>query len=319
MMGKSENNRILLLPADERLLAIRKDWLDYLAGVRRLSPLSVDAYERDSRQFLRFLSDHLGKPVSIEALADLELSDLRSFLARRRREGASSKSLNRSLAGLRCFFSYLGRNKIVDIPVAKLVRGPRLAKSLPKPLSIDAARQLIDRDLQDNKEDWIEARNVAVLTLLYGCGLRISEALTLKAGQLASGQEASLTITGKGDKMRLVPIIAAVHQAVQAYRAVCPWPLEPQSLLFRGQRGGKLHAAIIQRCVQNLRATLDVPSMATPHALRHSFATHLLARGGDLRSIQELLGHASLSTTQIYTQIDQHQLLKIYDKAHQRA
>jgi len=313
-----QNNQPSLLPADTALLAVRKNWLDYLSHVRRLSPLSVEAYERDSRQFLIFLSAHLGQQVDITALARLEISDLRSFLSYRHRNGVNAKSLGRCLAGIRSFFSYLSRNKIADIPVAKLVRGPKTAKSLPKALSIETAKQLIDIELQTHDESWIGLRNVAVLTLLYGCGLRISEALSLKAGQL-SGQESSLTITGKGGKMRLVPLIPAVTQAISAYAQACPYPLEPNSLLFRGQRGGKLHAAIVQRCVQHLRAALNVPSTATPHALRHSFATHLLSRGGDLRAIQELLGHASLSTTQIYTQIDQTQLLDIYDKAHPRA
>jgi len=317
-LPEQENNQMLQL-ADHALLAIRKDWLDYLAGIRRLSRLTVEAYERDSRQFLMFLNTHLGGQIDVAALARLEVSDLRGFLAHRRREGANARSLSRSLAGIRSFFSYLGRNKIADIPVAKLVRGPRILPSLPKALSIEVAKQLLDSHLQTHEESWIGARNVAVLTLLYGCGLRISEALTLKAGQLMSGQEKSLTITGKGGKMRLVPLIPTVHQAIYAYRAACPYALEPSSLLFRGQRGGRLHAAIIQRCVQDLRAALDVSSTATPHSLRHSFATHLLARGGDLRAIQELLGHASLSTTQVYTQIDQQRLLEVYDKAHPRA
>jgi len=315
-VGETKNTSFILA-MEPALVQVRLAWLEHLASIRRLSGLSVEAYERDSRQFLEFLSHHLGRKVSIEALAQLEVSDLRSFLAYRRGRGISAKSLSRTLAALRSFFSYLSRNKIADIPVAKLVRGPRIPKSLPRPLSIEAARQLVDVTTQTSLESWIAARNAAVLTLLYGCGLRISEALALKSGQL-TGQEKSLTIVGKGGKMRLVPLIAVVHQAVEAYRTSCPYHLEPQSLLFRGQRGGKLHAAIIQRCVQDLRSALNAPVTATPHALRHSFATHLLSRGGDLRAIQELLGHASLSTTQIYTQIDEQRLLEIYDKSHPR-
>jgi len=314
-----EEKTHFVLPAAADVLTARSAWLDHLGAVRRLSKLTVEAYERDSRQFLIFLSGHAGSQVTMERLVQLEVSDMRSYLAHRRREGVGGRSLSRALAGIRSFFSYLARNKIADIPVAKLVRGPRIPRSLPKPLSIEAACQLVDIKIQESDESWIAARNAAVLTLLYGCGLRISEALQLKAGQLASGQETSLRILGKGEKMRLVPLIPVVHQAVAAYRAACPYPLEPPSLLFRGQRGGRLHAAIIQRSVQNLRAALNVPSSATPHALRHSFATHLLSRGGDLRAIQELLGHASLSTTQIYTQIDQERLLEVYDKAHPRA
>jgi len=321
---REEKNRLLIVPAEPALLQARTHWLDHLASIRRLSPLTVEAYERDSRQFLTFLAAHLGAQVTMVALAQLEISDLRSFLSHRRRTASGKKgainarSLSRTLAGIRSFFSYLARNKIADIPVAKLVRGPRVAKSLPKPLSVAVARQLVDLKTQTSEEGWIAARNAAVLTLLYGCGLRISEALALKAGQLTGG-EVSLSITGKGNKMRLVPLIPVVHQAIEAYRASCPYYLEAGSLLFRGQRGGRLHAAIIQRSVQNLRAALNIPQTATPHALRHSFATHLLTRGGDLRAIQELLGHASLSTTQIYTQIDQERLLEIYDRAHPRA
>jgi len=318
-MWKQEKTQSFFLPANADVLAARSSWLEHLSHVRRLSDLTVESYERDSRQFLIFLSTHMGSQISMDRLVRLEVSDLRSFLAYRRREGVGARSLSRSLAGIRSFFSYLARNKIADIPVAKLIRGPRIAKSLPKPLSMEGARQLVDITIQDHDDAWIAARNTAVLTLLYGCGLRISEALQLKVGQLASGQESSLTIMGKGGKMRLVPLIPIVHQAVAAYRAACPYPLEPSSLLFRGSRGGRLHAAIIQRSVQALRAALNLPSTATPHALRHSFATHLLSRGGDLRAIQELLGHASLSTTQSYTHLDTQKLLEIYDSAHPRA
>jgi len=312
-MDEEKPSKNIMIPAAADVLQARLAWLEHLASIRRLSPLTVEAYERDSRQFLSFLAEHVGFNVTISALKRLELADLRSFLSHRRRgnkhnEGVSSRSLGRTLAGIRSFFSYLARNNIADIPVAKLVRPPKIAKSLPKPLSVSAARQLVDVTTQTNEEGWIAARNAAVLTLLYGCGLRISEALSLKAGQL-TGQETSL----------IVPLIPVVHQAVAAYRAACPYPLEAGALLFRGQRGGKLHAAIIQRSVQELRAALNIPQAATPHALRHSFATHLLSRGGDLRAIQELLGHASLSTTQIYTQIDQDRLLEIYDSAHPRA
>jgi len=315
---KQEENVKFLVPAAEDVLTARARWLEHLTSVRRLSNLTVEAYERDSRQFLFFLNAHFGRQTTMDNLMHLEISDLRSFLAARRRAGVGAKSINRALAAIRSFFSYLARNKIADIAVAKLVRGPKAPKSLPKPLSIDAACQLVDITTQSDDESWIAARNAAVLTLLYGCGLRISEALQLKAGQLASGEEKSLSVMGKGGKMRIVPLIKVVHQAVAAYRASCPHLLTPQSLLFRGKRGGRLHAAIIQRSVQDLRTALQVPSRATPHALRHSFATHLLSRGGDLRAIQELLGHASLSTTQIYTKIDQAQLLEVYDRAHPR-
>ncbi|XMD06263.1 tyrosine recombinase XerC [Brucella melitensis] len=202
---------------------------------------------------------------------------------------------------------------------ASAMRAPRQPKSLPKPLTADDARRVVSADGQMAEEPWIAARNAAVLTLLYGCGLRISEALGLSGDALSDPSARSMTITGKGSKTRLVPLLPAVHKAVAQYRALCPFDLSAGQLLFRGAKGGPLHAAIIQREMQKLRAGLGLPDSATPHALRHSFATHLLGRGGDLRTIQELLGHASLSTTQVYTGVDTQRLLEVYDKTHPRA
>jgi len=308
-----------LLAAVPALAQARQNWLDELGSLRRLSALTVEAYERDSRQFLIFLAHHHGVQVSMATLAQCQLSDLRAFLAKRRSDGMSGRSLARGLAGIRSFLSYLARQGLVDVPAVKVIRAPKQPKSLPKPLGVDQALQLVDIKSQTIGEGWIEARNSAILTLLYGCGLRISEALNLTAGDLTDARQMRLYVTGKGGKTRLVPVIAAVHQALQIYRARCPYILTPDKPLFRGVRGGQLQAAIVQRMVRDLRRQLNLPETATPHALRHSFATHLLSRGGDLRAIQELLGHASLSSTQIYTHLDTQRILEIYQNTHPRA
>lgn len=315
----TEHNTHLLIPAQPDLIAARQDWLQSLAGVRRLSSLTIAAYERDTRQFLHFLTQHLGKPPCLADLGALRVADLRSFLAARRRGGAGARSLGRGLAGLRSFFRYLTRLGLVDIAAAHVIRAPRQPQLLPKALAAADAGKLVAPQSQPEEEPWIAARNTAVLTLLYGCGLRISEALALKGKDLANPQQASLYVVGKGGRMRLVPLIKIAGETVSLYRSRCPYPLTAEGPLFRGARGGALQAAIIQRAVQKLRARLGLPDTATPHALRHSFATHLLARGGDLRAIQELLGHASLSTTQIYTSVDTERLFDIYDRAHPRS
>lgn len=319
-MTKTVNEeKELLLPAAPALVAARRDWLQTLSATRRLSALTIDAYERDTRQFLVFLAQYYGKAITFEDLQALKVIDFRSFLAARRRDDIGARSLGRGLAGIRSFLNHLARQGLAHVPAARVVRSPRQPKSLPKPLAANEAKKLVDIKTQGDEEPWIAARNAAVLTLLYGCGLRISEALGLKGKDLDSDNITSFYVTGKGGKTRLIPLIPAVLQAVQAYRDSCPYILPPEGALFRGARGGPLQAAIIQRAVQNLRSALGLPDTATPHALRHSFATHLLARGGDLRSIQELLGHASLSTTQVYTRVDTEKLLEIYENAHPRA
>lgn len=313
----------LLVHADQTLLKLKGNWLRSLSSERRLSELSVQAYERDVRQFLFFMTDYLGAPTKLSDLKNLKPNDLRGFLAQRRRDGAGARTLGRSLAGVRSFLRYLEKQGLVNASSAQSVRTPKQPKSLPKPLTAQDALRVTNQDLQMVDKPWIAARNAAVLILLYGCGLRISEALNLNASTIAPrtnrAQPGHLEILGKGGKVRLVPLLPVAIEAVEAYRKLCPYVLDKDQLLFRGARGGKLHAAIIQRDMRRLRAALDLPDSATPHALRHSFATHLLAGGGDLRSIQELLGHASLSTTQIYTGVDSARLLDIYQKAHPRA
>ncbi|EHK76759.1 site-specific tyrosine recombinase XerC [Sinorhizobium meliloti CCNWSX0020] len=308
----------LLAIGHPEVMAERRRWLASLAEERRLSEKTVDAYERDTRQFLTFLTGHLAGPPRLSDIRALRPADLRGFLAQRRKGGAGARTLGRGLAGLRSFLRYLERNGLANAAGAGAVRSPKQPKSLPKALTDREALKVVTADAQLAEEPWIAARNAAVLTLLYGCGLRIAEALDLTPADF-SGPVTSLRVTGKGGKTRIVPMIAAAAEAVETYRKLCPYHIEPEEPIFRGARGAKLQPAIIQREMQKLRAALGLPDSATPHALRHSFATHLLAGGGDLRTIQELLGHASLSTTQVYTGVDSARLLEIYDRAHPRA
>jgi len=310
-------NQLLIIGHPE-LMEERQRWLAGLSRERRLSDKTVEAYERDTRQFLHFLTGHLAGPARLSDISALRPADLRGFLAARRRDGAGARTLGRGLAGLRSFLRHLERKGLANAAGASAVRSPKQPKSLPKPLTDKDALTVVTSEAQLAEEPWIATRNAAVLTLLYGCGLRISEALDLTPSDF-SGAPTALRIHGKGGKTRVVPLIAAAINAVRAYEKLCPYHLALDGPLFRGAKGGKLQAAIIQREMQRLRGALGLPDTATPHALRHSFATHLLAGGGDLRTIQELLGHASLSTTQVYTGVDSARLLEIYDRAHPRA
>lgn len=309
---------MLLVIAAPDLMKERQRWLESLAGERRLADNTLEAYERDTRQFLAFLTAHLGAPPGVGDIAELRPADLRAFLAARRREGSGARSLGRHLAGLRSFLRHMERKGLVNAAGAGAIRSPKQPKSLPKPLTGNQAITAVQADAQLSDEPWIAARNSAVLTLLYGCGLRISEALDLTP-KAFDGDGNILRVTGKGRKTRIVPLLPVVREAVESYARLCPYHLEADAPLFRGARGGKLQPAIIQREMQRLRSALGLPDSATPHALRHSFATHLLSGGGDLRTIQELLGHASLSTTQVYTAVDAARLLDVYEKAHPRA
>lgn len=290
-----------------------------LGRERRLAALTLEAYERDTRQFFQFLTGHNGGPPGIADIKDLRTADLRAYLAYRRSAGAGARTLGRGLAGIRSFLRFLERRGLASAAGAAALRAPKQPKSLPKPLTAADARRVVSTGEQLAEEPWIAARNAAVLTLLYGSGLRISEALGLHGGDLSSQRDTVLRVTGKGGKTRLVPVLPVALEAVAAYRRLCPYHLDTRGLLFRGARGGPLQPAIVQREMRKMRSALNLPATATPHALRHSFATHLLGRGGDLRTIQELLGHASLSTTQIYTGVDTARLLEIYDAAHPRA
>lgn len=296
-----------------------KRWLDYLGAERRMSPKTLEAYRRDVGQFLSFMAEHLGGRPNLKQLAKLTPADIRAFMASRRGDGAGNRTLMRVLAGTRSFARFLERNGKGKVGALAAVRTPKLPKTLPKPLAASAAKQMTDIDVRagEARETWVLARDAAVLALLYGSGLRISEALGLKRKDANGGD--ALTVLGKGSKTRMVPVLPQVTKAIDDYIKLCPYDLPPDGPLFLGARGGPLSPRIVQLAMAQLRGALGLPDSATPHALRHSFATHLLAGGGDLRAIQELLGHASLSTTQIYTAVDAERLLDVYASAHPRA
>jgi len=304
------------------LIAELRRWLAHLGSERRLSPKTLEAYERDVRQCLGFLSEHLGKKIGLSVFSKLAPADIRAFMAMRRSDGVASRSLMRALAGLRSFAKFLEREGRGRVGALAAVRAPKIGKTLPKPLAIDSARRVADADLRagEDREPWVLARDAAVMALLYGSGLRISEALGLKRREVPEpGRGDVLVVRGKGGKMRMVPVLQNVLALIADYVAICPYDLPADGPVFVGAKGGPLSPRIVQLAMARMRGALGLPDSATPHALRHSFATHLLARGGDLRAIQELLGHASLSTTQIYTAVDTEQLLKAYRSAHPRA
>ncbi|HEX3699962.1 MAG TPA: tyrosine recombinase XerC [Phenylobacterium sp.] len=295
-------------------------WLEHLASERRLSPRTLEAYGFAGRRYLAFLEQHRGEAVALEALGGITAGEIRAWLAHLRQGDSplSPRSLSQALSAIRTFHGFLDRRLDTPNPALALVRGPKVKPGAPRPVSEDQAIGLIaEPALDPDREAWEVARDQAVLTLLYGCGLRISEALSLKRADAPVPD--GLRITGKGGKTRIVPVLPAVRDAVQAYLAALPHGLAPDEALFRAKRGGPLSPRHVQATVQNLRSRLGLPASATPHALRHSFATHLLGAGADLRSIQELLGHASLSTTQRYTEVDAAALLSAYSRAHPRA
>jgi len=308
--------------ADSTITLEMTHWLAHLRGERRLSPKTLEAYARDLRQCLAFLSQHWGARVTLQRFAALEATDVRAFMAMRRADDIGGRSLMRALAGLRSFGRFLEREGRGRVGALSAIRAPKVGKSLPKPIPIVAAKRFADADERagEDRDPWIWARDAAVMALLYGSGLRISEALGLKRRDVPlPGAGDVLIVTGKGNKTRMVPVLQNVLALVQDYVAMCPHPLPAEGPIFVGARGGPLSPRIIQLTMERLRGVLGLPDSATPHALRHSFATHLLSRGGDLRAIQELLGHASLSTTQIYTGIDSERLLEVYKTAHPRA
>jgi integrase/recombinase XerC len=320
-MRPSQSNHDLTLVAPDVAAEVAR-WLGHLGAERRMSAKTVEAYERDVRQFLSFMAEHLGGKPKLRDLARLTPQDVRAFMAARRTAGTSSRSLMRALAGVRSFTRYLERSGKGQVAALAAVRAPKVAKTLPKPLPIADAMRVPDVELRagEEREPWIFARDAAVLALLYGSGLRISEALGLTRGRAPLPDQGDvITVTGKGKKQRMVPVLPQVAQLIADYIALCPYELPDDGALFVGARGGPLSPRIVQLVMERLRGALGLPDTATPHALRHSFATHLLARGGDLRAIQELLGHASLSTTQIYTAVDTERLLEAYRSAHPRA
>lgn len=306
----------LIFSGDAGLVAALDRWRRWLADERRLSPHTLDGYGRDVSAFLAFLTGHAGHLPGLDDLAALQPADIRSYLASRHGKLAKT-SQARGLSALKSLFRFLDRQGLVHNAVFGVVRAPRLPISVPKPLGVEEALETLAAAADIQSEPWMAARDVALFSLLYGCGLRLGEALSLTRGTAPKGE--SMTITGKGRKQRLVPLLPAVTDAVAAYVAQCPFAGGADAPLFVGARGGPLNPGVVQRQMRRLRPVLGLPDTATPHALRHSFATHLLAGGGDLRTIQELLGHASLSTTQRYTAVDGAALSAIYDKAHPRA
>jgi integrase/recombinase XerC len=307
----------VLVPHPE-IAALAAAWLDWLAHEKRRAGATVKAYRTDLDGFLDFCAGHLGEPPGPERLAGLCAADFRAWLAERHRQGLARTSTARALAALRSFYRYLDREHGRHNPALRALRTPRLPRRLPRPLSIDQAGQLLAA-APAARLDWIAMRDTALLLLLYGAGLRIAEALALQRAAVGRdpGRLRELLITGKGGKQRLAPVLPVIAAAIDAYLAACPY--QEAGPLFLGARGKRLHAPIVRRLMQDLRRRLGLPESATPHALRHSFATHLLADGADLRTIQELLGHASLSTTQGYTGVDGGRLVRLYHQAHPRA
>lgn len=299
------------------LVEIAREWLGHLAHEAGASDLTIVAYERDLRQFLEHLHRTEKRPPGLADIAAADVKTFRSFLAARRRDGATSRSLARTMSALRSFYRWLENAGRIKNRAILSMDMPRIPHGVPKPLTIDKASELID-EVGAAKNDWVAARDAAVLLLLYGAGLRISEALAVTYANRPTPERDTLRIVGKGQKERLVPVLPVTTAAVERYLGMCPYPHQPETPLFLGEKGGPLSPRRIQLRIERLREELTLPDSATPHALRHSFATHLLATGADLRQIQELLGHASLSTTQVYTEVDRERLLKVYDAAHPR-
>lgn len=295
-------------------------WLDHLANERRVSPRTIEAYLGAVQPYLFFLEQHRAEALSLSAMATITPAEVRAYLAHRRdgERPLSARSVSQALSAIRSYHGFLDRRLATPNAALTLVKGPKVRPGAPRPVSEDQARGLIEEASHDpDREGWEALRDEAVLTLLWGCGLRISEALSLKRSDAPLGD--SVRILGKGSKTRIVPVLPAVREAIDAYLTALPFALGPQEPLFRAVRGGPLSPRHVQATMQELRGRLGLSDRATPHALRHSFATHLLGAGADLRSIQELLGHASLSTTQKYTAVDAAGLLAAYGKAHPRA
>ena len=303
--------------AQTKLVKVVEEWMQWLGAERRCSPHTLDAYGRDLASFLDFAAQHRGQMLDLKDLTDIGTTDVRAWLAERTRHGVAKSSLARSMSTLRNFFRYLDRHELVHNPVIATIKSPRPPRTVPKALGMDEALETLHLAAQMYDEPWLAARDVALFTLLYGCGLRLGEALGLSGKDRPKGP--TMVITGKGRKQRLVPVLPIVISAIADYVSQCPFDLGGDLPLFVGLRGDRLNPGVVQRQMRRLRPLLGLPDSATPHALRHSFATHLLAGGGDLRTIQELLGHASLSTTQRYTSVDAAALLRVHQNAHPRA
>lgn len=292
-------------------------WLETRSALAGQTENTIAAYRGDVTDFIAFMTGHHGAPQGLGALARIGVSDMRAWMARTRAGGTGARSLARKLSAVKSFYRWLAEREGFEPTAVLSTRAPKFQKKLPRPLAEEAARAMIDTVELQSSKPWVAARDMAVVTLLYGCGLRISEALSLTGRD--APLPATLRIRGKGGKERLVPVIPAARDAVDTYLRLCPWPQEAAAPLFRGVRGGALNPRSIQSVVARARMQLGLPSTATPHAMRHSFATHLLEAGGDLRAIQELLGHASLSTTQAYTAVNTAHLMDVYNRTHPKA
>ena len=294
-----------------------RGWTRWLAAERRYSPHTVNNYRRDLAAFIEFIAEHTGGQPDLAGLERLRAADFRAWLARQATRGRKPRSIARALSVIRGFFAWLERNDLAKNHAIRTVRTPKVPHGIPKPLAVPETLELLDAAGDEAAEPWIAYRDIAVFTLLYGCGLRIAEALSLHRRDRPTSD--AMTILGKGNTQRRVPVLPAGREAIDGYLAACPHVADADGPLFLGVQGGPLSARVVQRRMQALRLRLNLPQSATPHALRHSFATHLLAMGGDLRAIQELLGHASLSTTQRYTEVDAAKLLEEYRATHPRA
>jgi integrase/recombinase XerC len=292
-------------------------WLAAEKGLKGASDNTLKAYAKDVRDFITFMTTHRGAPQGLKPLADIKVPDMRSWMAQERGRGTSPRSLARALSAVKTFYRWLAQREGFDATAVLSTRAPKFQKKLPRALSEDAAKSVLETVEMQSLTPWVAARDTAVVTLLYGCGLRISEALGLTGANLPLTEV--LRIYGKGNKERIVPVLPAARKAVSAYLELCPFEMTKDEAIFRGVRGGPLNPRAIQKTLEITRLQLGLPATATPHAMRHSFATHLLSAGGDLRAIQELLGHASLSTTQTYTAVDTARLMEVYAKAHPRA
>ena len=293
------------------------DWQTWMEHERRVSPNTIDAYCRDLAAFFIFMAEHLGAVPSLSNLESLDARDYRSFLAQRSRHGLSQSSVARCMSTIRNFYRFLNRTRGISNAVIKTIRSPRPKKLIPKPLDSYQAKDLLATIKETKGEPWLIARDLALFSLLYGCGLRIAEGLSLNDADVKDLD--TVRVTGKGNKQRIVPVLPSVGESIENYLNLRPFQYSPNDALFRGLRGKRLNPGVVQRRMRELRKTLGLPETATPHALRHSFATHLLSAGGDLRTIQELLGHSSLSTTQRYTKVDANRLFEVYQKSHPRS
>lgn len=292
-------------------------WLDHQRALKGASDNTIEAYSRDVAAFLSFMTAHHGEPQGLGAISKITVSDMRAWMAATRRQDVGARSMARKLSAVKSFYRWLAEREGFEPTAVLATRSPKFSAKLPRPVEAEAAKDLISTVTDNASEDWVGARDSAVITLLYGCGLRISEALSLTRAAVPLGE--ILRIEGKGGKERMVPVLPVARQAVGHYVALMPFELGPSDILFRGVRGRPLSPRVVQKSMAQARLQLGLPATATPHALRHSFATHLLNAGGDLRAIQELLGHASLSTTQAYTAVDLGRLLDVYDKTHPKA